>query len=313
MDHASVNALLRSVEQVIRGKDEVIRLVVTAILARGHVLIEDVPGVGKTTLAESLARSIGGQFHRIQFTSDLLPSDILGVNLWNAETRSFEFRRGPLFANVVLADEINRATPKTQSALLESMAEGTVTVDDRVHVLPSPFFVLATQNPVDQSGTFPLPDSQLDRFLLRTHVGYPSAADEVAILRGAGRRALSDVSAVLSLDGLRMLQDQVDHVRVDPDLAAYLVEIVGKTRSSESIAIGASPRASVDLFRAAQARALMDGRDHVGPDDIKALAVPVLAHRLVLREGDAAGRGRGGSQRVAALVAALAASVRVPT
>jgi MoxR-like ATPase len=302
----AVERLVANVGQAIRGKDPVIRLVVTALLARGHVLIEDVPGVGKTTLAWALARSVGGSFHRIQFTSDLLPSDVIGVNLWNHDERRFEFRKGPLFAHLVLADEINRTTPKTQSALLEAMSEGTVTVDDLVHELPDPFFVIATQNPVDHSGTFPLPDSQLDRFLLRTRMGYPAAADELAILRAGGRRTGDGVHAVLSLEELRDLRRQVEQVHVDDDLAGYLVEIVSRTRSWESVEVGASPRASVDLFRAAQAHALMEGRDHVVPDDIRRLAVPVLAHRIVPREA------RGNPRRVETLLSALVDAVPVP-
>jgi MoxR-like ATPase len=300
--------LVASIEQVIRGKDDVVRLVVTAFLARGHVLIEDVPGVGKTTLAEALARSVGGSFHRIQFTSDLLPSDITGVNLWNPEARTFEFRKGPLFANLVLADEINRTTPKTQSALLEAMAEGTVSVDDRVHPLPDPFLVVATQNPVDHSGTFPLPDSQLDRFMLRTRMGYPSPAEEVEILRGGGRRRVEELDEVLTLDELRRLRSSVDGVSFDAELAAYLVAIVSKTRETPGIEVGASPRASVDLYRASQAHALMHGRAHVVPDDIKALAVPVLAHRLILKDERAADGGR----RAGALLRALVDTVPVP-
>jgi MoxR-like ATPase len=307
---ARIDALVRNVEQVIRGKDEVVRLVVTALVARGHVLVEDVPGVGKTTLVETLARSLGGVFHRIQFTSDLLPSDIVGVSLWNPERRAFEFRRGPIFANLVLADEINRATPKTQSALLEAMSEATVTVDDRVHPLPDPFLVLATQNPVDHSGTFPLPDSQLDRFLLRTRMGYPSPDDELAVVRGGGRRRLEDVEPVLSVDDIVALRDAADAVHVDEDLAAYLVAIVSRTRTWDAVIVGASPRASVDLYRAAQARALMHGRDHVVPDDVKHMAVPVLAHRLVLRDARDAGLESG--RRVAALLRALVEDVPVP-
>jgi MoxR-like ATPase len=307
---SSLARLVASVESVIRGKDEVVRLVVTAFLARGHLLIEDVPGVGKTTLAEALARSVGGKFHRIQFTSDLLPSDIIGVNLWNPETRSFEFRNGPIFANLVLADEINRTTPKTQSALLEAMAEGTVTVDDRSHVLPDPFLVLATQNPVDHSGTFPLPDSQLDRFMLRTRMGYPGKDEELAIVRGGGRRKLDEVEPVLSLVEMRDLRERADAVRVEEDLAAYLVTLVQRTRELPGVDVGASPRASVDLYRAAQARALMEGRDYVVADDVKGLVVPVLAHRLLLRDE----RGAAGSagRRASALLSALVDSVPVP-
>lgn len=301
----AVERLIENIERVVRGKDEIVRLAVTALLARGHLLVEDVPGVGKTTLASCLARSVGGAFRRIQFTSDLLPSDILGVNVWNPEPRAFEFHPGPIFANLVLADEINRTTPKTQSALLEAMSEGTVTIDDRVHQLPDPFLVIATQNPVEHSGTFPLPESQLDRFLLRTRMGYPDPASEVEILMSEGPRVPEDLDSVASLDDLRRLRDEVEGVIVHPDVARYLVDVVGRTRDWEAVLVGASPRASRDLFRAVQARAFMDGRDHAVPDDVKALAVPVLAHRLIARDG-------GDPVRLEALLLERIDSVPVP-
>jgi MoxR-like ATPase len=294
------------VERVVRGKDEVVRLVVTALVARGHALIEDVPGVGKTTLAAALARSVGAIFHRIQFTSDLMPSDILGVNVWNRETRVFEFRRGPLFAHLVLADEINRATPKTQSALLEAMSEATVSVDDRVHQLPEPFLVLATQNPLEHSGTFPLPDSQLDRFLLRVRMGYPAPAVEAEILLAGGRERLEDLEPVLSLDELLELRRLAARVTVHEDLVAYLVAVVGATRDWDVALIGASPRASLDLLAAVRARAWIDGRDHAVPDDVKGLVGPVLAHRIVTRHHGL------DSRRVESLLAALVSQVPVP-
>jgi MoxR-like ATPase len=302
----AIERLVANVERVIRGKDDVVRLVVTALLARGHVLVEDVPGVGKTTLAACLARSVSGAFRRIQFTSDLLPSDILGVNVWSPERRVFEFHPGPIFANLVLADEINRTTPKTQSALLEAMSEGTVTIDDRVHALPDPFLVVATQNPIEHAGTFPLPDSQLDRFLLRTRMGYPDPESEVAILTSEDDRVPEDLSAVLGLDELRGLREAVDHVRVHPDLARYLVDLVGRTRGWDAVLVGASPRASRDLYRAARARAFMAGRDHVTPDDVKALAASVLVHRLVPRDPG------GGGERLEALLLERLESVPVP-
>ena len=301
----SISRLINNVERVVRGKDDVVRLVVTALLARGHLLIEDVPGVGKTTLAACLARSVGGAFRRIQFTSDLLPSDILGVNVWNPEPRSFEFHPGPIFANLVLADEINRTTPKTQSALLEAMSEGRVTIDDTGHALPDPFLVIATQNPIEHSGTFPLPESQLDRFLLRTRMGYPDAESEVEILTGGGPSVPEDLEAVLSLDELRGLRGDVEGVQVHPDLARYLVAVVACTRDWEAVAVGASPRASRDLYRATQARAFMDGRDHAVPDDVKSLALPVLAHRLITRDA-------GGAERLEALLAERIDSLPVP-
>ncbi len=301
--------LVASIETVIRGKTDVVRLVVGAFLAGGHVLLEDVPGVGKTTLAEALARSVGGTFRRIQCTSDMLPADILGVNLWNPDARQFEFRKGPIFANLVLADEINRTTPKTQSALLESMAEATVTVDDRGHQLPDPFFVIATQNPSDHAGTFPLPDSQLDRFMLRTRMGYPAAAEEVAILRAGGRTRIADIEPALSLDEVRQIRESVTRIAFADELAGYLVAIVAATRDTPAITGGASPRASMDLYRAAQVRALMEGRAHVVPDDIKAMVIPVLGHRLALREDRST---EDGGRRIGAILRAIVDSVPVP-
>jgi len=302
----AVERLVSSIERVVRGKDEVVRLVVTALVARGHVLIEDVPGVGKTTLAAALSRSVGASFHRVQFTSDLMPSDILGVNIWNREARTFEFRPGPIFAHLVLADEINRATPKTQSALLEAMSDGTVSVDDRVHALPDPFLVLATQNPLEHAGTYPLPDSQLDRFLMRVRMGYPSPDVEAEILRAGGRERLEDLAPVLSLAELLALRDHAAAVAVHDDLVAYIVAVVAATRDWEVAEIGASPRASLDLLAAVRARAWMDGREHAIPDDVKALAGPVLAHRIVTRHHGL------DSRRVETLLAALVDQVPVP-
>ncbi|HEY3176319.1 MAG TPA: MoxR family ATPase [Candidatus Polarisedimenticolia bacterium] len=290
--HEKILALRRNVEQVIRGKADVVRLATVALLARGHLLIEDIPGVGKTTLAASLARSFNLTFRRIQFTSDLLPSDIIGIAVYNQVTGGFEFKPGPLFANIVLADEINRTTPRTQSALLEAMSEFRVSVDSATHTLPTPFFVIATQNPVEHHGTYPLPDSQLDRFLMRIRIGYPeSEAEKEIILRQRLVHPADTLEPVLTGADLIELQKRVHEVRVDETLLSYLVEIVNETRRSGAIEMGVSPRGSVSLYRAAQALALVEGRDFVTPDDIKELAVPVLAHRLVLKAATGPGAG----------------------
>jgi MoxR-like ATPase len=290
--HQKILALRQNVERVIRGKEGVVRLAVVALLARGHLLIEDIPGVGKTTLASSLARSLSLTFRRIQFTSDLLPSDIIGIAIYNQESRGFEFKPGPLFSNIVLADEINRTTPRTQSALLEAMSEFHVSVDSATHILPTPFFVIATQNPVEHHGTYPLPDSQLDRFLMRIRIGYPqSDAEKEIILRQRLVHPADALTPVLTAADVLELQKRVHEVRVDEALLAYVVEIVSETRRSGAIEMGVSPRGSVSLYRAAQALALVEGRDFVTPDDIKEIALPVLAHRLVLKtaSGPAAG------------------------
>jgi MoxR-like ATPase len=265
------------------GKPEVVRLAVVGLLARGHLLIEDVPGVGKTTLAAALARSIGAGFQRIQFTSDMLPSDVLGVSIWEPGRGAFVFKPGPIFANIVLADEINRTTPKTQSSLLEAMNEAQVSLDHSTYPLPRPFMVLATQNPREYEGTFPLPESQLDRFLLRIRVGYPEAPDEKAILRGAAVPALDALAPVLVVDDVIRLQEATDRVRADDSVLDYLMALVAATRGSSLLTLGVSPRGSLALLRAARARALADGRDYVVPDDIKSLAVPALAHRVMVR------------------------------
>ncbi len=286
----AIGALVASIERVIVGKPEAIRQALVALLAGGHLLIEDVPGVGKTTLAQTLARAIGGSFSRIQFTNDLLPADILGVAVYQRETASFVFRPGPIFANVVLADEINRTTPKTQSCLLEAMNEGQVSVEGETRPLPAPFFVVATQNPLEHHGTFPLPESQLDRFLMRIRIGYPSPRDEKRILAGDRLTDPAEVSPVVSPDELLLLQAEVERVRVEESVRDYLMAIVGATRRSPGFALGASPRAALAFQRAAQAAALVDGRRYVVPDDLKALAVPVLAHRLQLAGVPGAGR-----------------------
>lgn len=281
-----------NIERVIVGKRDTIDLLLVALLCEGHVLIEDVPGVGKTMLARSLAGSIGGQFKRVQCTPDLLPNDITGVSVFNQQSSQFEFRAGPIFVNVLLADEINRATPRTQSALLEAMQEQQVTVDGATRPLPRPFLVLATENPVEYEGTFPLPEAQLDRFLLQVAMGYPSPAEEKQVIRNLQREhPINQLQAVASIDELTALQRQIWEVHVDESLADYIVRIVNATRSNNDIALGASPRASLALFKAAQALAAIRGRDHVIPDDIKRLATPALAHRLVAKP-EAELRGR---------------------
>jgi len=272
-----------SVGQVIVGAEAAVDLVLVAVLAGGHVLLEDVPGTGKTTMARAFAASIGGTFRRIQFTPDLMPADVVGLNYYSQATGRFEFRPGPIEANVLLADEINRATPRTQSALLEAMEERTVTVDGETRPLPRPFVVLATQNPVELEGTFPLPEAQLDRFLVRLKVGYPTEGDEVAILRRfEARSPLSSVQAVVSGVDLVALGERLPSIHVEDAVAEYAVAIVRATRSHGAFELGASPRASLALFRAARAHAAVAGRDYVRPDDVKALAQPVLAHRLLL-------------------------------
>jgi MoxR-like ATPase len=269
---------------VIRGKRDVVRLAVVSLLARGHVLIEDVPGVGKTTLAQAIARSLGLSFQRIQFTSDLLPSDIIGVSMFDPKRQEFRFNPGPLFAHVVLADEINRATPKTQSALLEAMSEGLVSVDRQRLPLPQPFLVLATQNPLDHEGTFPLPESQLDRFMMSLRLGYPAAQYERELLQSGGvEGVLQALPAMLDESMLSELQRRAEHVRVADKLIDYMIAIAEATRTSADLLIGVSPRALQGLHRAVQAQAFAEGRDFAVPDDVQALAGPVLGHRIVLR------------------------------
>jgi MoxR-like ATPase len=278
-----VRRLEHNVALALVGKPEVVRLAVIGLLARGHLLIEDVPGVGKTTLAAALARSIGGGFQRIQFTSDMLPSDILGVTVYQPDRGDFVFKPGPLFTNIVLADEINRTTPKTQSSLLEAMNEAQVSLDHSTFPLPKPFMVLATQNPLEYEGTHVLPESQLDRFLLRIRIGYPEAEDEKAILRGGGGAAAESLQPVLSAADVLELQEQVECVRADDAVLDYLMALVAATRKAPLLRLGVSPRGSLALLRAARARALTDGRDFLVPDDLKELAVPALAHRVLLR------------------------------
>ncbi len=285
-----LHTLESTIETVVRGKHDVVRLALVTLVAAGHLLIEDVPGVGKTTLARALSRALDCSFQRIQFTSDLLPSDVLGLSVYDQPTGRFEFRRGPIFANVVLADEINRTTPKTQSCLLEAMAEGRVTIENQTFDLPKPFIVLATQNPIEHHGTYPLPESQLDRFTMRLSMGYPAAEDERQILLGKARRdPLLDLQPVLNGDDVLTAQEQARQVRVDDALVDYLLRIVNATRTSELLEMGVSPRGSLALFRAAQAQALFEGRDYCLPDDIKRLAIPVLSHRIIVNPRYAGG------------------------
>jgi MoxR-like ATPase len=277
-------ALIENINRVIVGKADQVQLAVVCLLARGHALIEDVPGVGKTTLAKAVATSIGGRFERIQFTPDLLPSDVVGINMYDPDSRSFKFRPGPVFTDVLLADEINRATPKTQSALLESMEEQQVTLDGVTHALHAPFMVLATQNPVEFAGTFPLPEAQLDRFSLRISLGYLSTSAEVEMLdRFEGANPLDDLDEVGGADEIRDAQDAIAGVHVAANVKQYIVRLVGSSRDHPDLNLGASPRASIALLRLSQARAAIDGRDYATPDDIKFLALPALAHRLVFK------------------------------
>lgn len=278
-----ISQLQQSIESVIRGKSQTIRLALVALIAGGHLLIEDVPGVGKTTLAQALARSFNCSFHRIQFTSDLLPSDILGLSIYNQREDKFEFRQGPVFANVILADEINRTTPKTQSSLLEAMAEGHVTVENRTYNLPRPFLVLATQNPVEHHGTYPLPESQMDRFMMRIRMGYPEQnAEKEILLSQMKKQPLDDLKSIMNAEDVLELQQLAKQVRMDDVLIDYLLKIVNATRTSEMLELGISPRGSLSLMHAAQAYALLEERDYCIPDDIKKLVVPVFAHRIMV-------------------------------
>ena len=278
-----LDAVLGNVERVIVGKRQEVEFALIALVCQGHLLIEDVPGVGKTVLAKSLARSIGCSFKRIQFTPDLLPSDVTGVSIYNQKTGEFEFRSGPVIAQIVLADEINRATPKTQASLLEAMEERQITVDGRTYPLPRPFMVLATQNPIEYEGTFPLPEAQLDRFMMRVRLGYPAREEEVTVLdRQQYGHPVEDLDQVASAEDLLTAQAAVREIHVAPELRQYIVDIAAASRHHDDVYLGASPRGSLALFRGAQARALLAGRDYALPDDVKALAEPTLAHRLIL-------------------------------
>ncbi len=302
-------AIARNVELIIRGKSEVIRLVLLCLVAEGHLLIEDAPGVGKTSLAKAVARSIDVDMGRVQFTPDLLPSDVLGVTVWNRGTSAFEFRPGPIFNGIVLADEINRTSPKTQSALLESMAEGQVTIDGVTHVLDRPFMVIATQNPLEHEGTYPLPDSQLDRFLMRVSMGYPGRDAELEILEThGGNDSLERLRPVVSAADVRGLGRAVQSVHIAPPVRDYLVTFADATRRHPAVALGMSPRSTLALQRVSRARAAASGRNYVTPDDVKALVVPVLAHRLVLSP-EAQVRGLAPTD----VLSELLGSVPVPT
>jgi MoxR-like ATPase len=295
----AIRALENNVGRVLRGKSDVIRMAVVALLAKGHILLEDVPGVGKTTLAQSLARSLDVEFQRVQFTSDLLPADVIGVSVFRRETETFDFVRGPLFANVVLADEINRASPKTQSALLEAMSERRVSHDRERYALPEPFIVLATQNPHEYVGTFPLPESQLDRFLIALEIGYPPRQDERELLVSGGvENQLSELEPVLSGPELMGVQEQVGEVMVADQLTDYILSIVEVTRKSGEFALGASTRAAQDLFRATQAMALCEGRMFAIPDDVQGVAAAALGHRVVMRQGGGLKAGKQAIERV---------------
>ncbi len=303
--------LRQTIESVIRGKSDAVHLAVVTLLAGGHLLVEDVPGVGKTTLAQTIARCLDCSFQRIQFTSDLLPSDIVGVSVYNQHTGEFEFKPGPIFANVILADEINRTTPKTQSSLLEAMAEGKATIENQTYDLPRPFLVLATQNPSEHHGTYPLPESQLDRFLMRIRMGYPSAAEEKEILRQqTHHHPLERITPIINADDVIDLQEEIKNVRVDDVLLDYLMEIVTATRNSEMLELGVSPRGSLALHRAAQALAFTEDRAYCIADDIKRLAIPVFGHRIVISSRYSSRLRR--SEDSDAVLAEIIKDVRVP-
>ncbi len=309
--HTLIQTLVANVESVFLGKPDVVKLVVTALVAQGHILLEDVPGVGKTTLAQAIARSVGASFQRVQFTSDLLPTDILGITLFDKDQGVFSFRPGPIFAHVVLADEINRTSPRTQSALLEAMAEKQVSVDDTTHPLPDPFIVLATQNPLEYHGTYPLPESQLDRFLLRLSIGYPAEMVERSLLikRQSGE-PVESLQPVLSLTELRGIQFVVDQIKLEDSLADYLLQVVTATRQSSLLRAGVSTRGALALARATRAYALVCGRDYCIPDDLLALFVPVLAHRISLATGS---EGSPASRREAeAVILDIVSNIEVP-
>jgi len=275
--------IIDNIANVILGKEHAIKLSIIALLCNGHLLIEDVPGVGKTILARSIAKSTGCRFSRIQFTPDLLPSDVTGVTIYKQQTGDFEFHAGPIISEIVLADEINRATPKTQSALLEAMEENQITVDGNTHYLPNPFMVIATQNPIEYEGTFPLPEAQLDRFLIHIKLGYPTPTQEINIMDSQqSQHPLEDLAAVTTQEEIKQLQEIVKHIYIDPLVKQYIVDLVNATRSHENIYLGASPRGSLALMRSTQAYALLEGRDFVQPDDVKILAYPTLGHRIII-------------------------------
>jgi MoxR-like ATPase len=305
-----IAALQENVEKVIRGKSEVVQFCIAALLAKGHILLEDVPGVGKTTLAHALARSVSLGFQRIQFTSDLLPADIVGVTIYNQDAQEFEFVSGPIFTNVLLADEINRATPKTQSALLEAMSEGMITIEKRRLPLPDPFLVIATQNPVEHVGTYPLPESQLDRFLMKLTIGYPNTTDEKKLLRSGGAQlALEHLDSVLEEQEVREMQESVGSIHVSESLVDYLMAIVNTTRSHPEVALGVSTRGALTYFKTCQALAMVQGREFVVPEDVKRLAGPVLSHRILMKDRRAL---RGDATPESRLIQRIVSEVPVP-
>jgi MoxR-like ATPase len=304
--------LQRSISRVVKGKEEVIQTALVSLLARGHLLVEDVPGVGKTTLAHAIARSFACSFQRIQFTSDLLPGDVIGVSVYNPVTQEFEFKPGPVFANIVVADEINRTTPKTQSALLEAMNESQITVDNHTYPLPNPFLVLATQNPIEHHGTYPLPESQLDRFLMRIRMGYPERASEKEIIRNNanGQSASEQIQPIMDAADVLAMQASVSRVKVDDSLLDYALDIIERTRQAEQLSLGVSPRGAVMLHRAAQARAFLEGRDYCLPDDFKRLVVPVFAHRVVVSSRYVSTQKK--SEQAEAILREIVETTRVP-
>ena len=279
----SIELLRSAVKSIVVGKDNVVDLAITAILCGGHILTEDVPGIGKTTLARAISGAMDFSYGRVQFTPDLMPSDIVGLNWFNQQKNAFEFRTGPIFNQIVLADEINRATPRTQSALLEAMQEGQVTIDGESKILPAPFIVIATQNPIDMEGTFPLPEAQLDRFMMRISLGYPSALEEeLVVSRYNSHDPFDNLDAAINFDTYRTMSESVNLIQVSENIRSYLISLVRATRDSENVRLGASPRGSIALYKASQAYALISGRDFVIPDDVKLLSEPVLAHRIIL-------------------------------
>jgi len=279
----SIELLRSAVKSIVVGKDNVVDLAITAILCGGHILTEDVPGIGKTTLARAISGAMDFSYGRVQFTPDLMPSDVVGLNWFNQQKNAFEFRTGPIFNQIILADEINRATPRTQSALLEAMQEGQVTIDGESKILPAPFIVIATQNPIDMEGTFPLPEAQLDRFMMRISLGYPSALEEeLVVSRYNFHDPFDNLDAAINFDTYRTMSESVNLIQVSENIRSYLISLVRATRDSENVRLGASPRGSIALYKASQAYALMSGRDFVIPDDVKLLSEPVLAHRIIL-------------------------------
>lgn len=283
MENTKAIQLLDNLKKIIRGKDEVLEMVVIALISRGHLLIEDVPGVGKTTLVKALAKSINLSYKRVQFTSDLTPSDIIGINIYDKNTAQFYFKKGPIFNQIFLADEINRASPKTQSSLLQAMAEGEISTEENHYILEEPFMVLATQNPLEYQGTFPLPEAQLDRFLMRLSLGYPSKNDEIDILKNHKTIAnLNSIETVIQREDILKMQRSIDKLNVHKDILEYIVNIANASRLNSQLRLGASPRASIDILRAAKAKAFISGRNYLIPDDVKKIVIQVLAHRLIL-------------------------------